>query len=166
MKLQKSAKYSHFRILLKTTKMLGINSIPVRVTIMQSHRWLKIAVCGFSFFSKMPSAPCQPLIFKISGLDCGLLFARPQGVYSLRLLFTYIERLIVSSSASSSASSISTASSLSAVSWLFPIDSLLKDRTLVIASQFLVLTYWNIKSGFDSNALIAGNSQYQSNIIL
>jgi len=33
MKLQKSAKYSHFCILLKTTKMLGINSIPVRVTI-------------------------------------------------------------------------------------------------------------------------------------
>jgi len=52
MKLQKSAKYSHFRVLLKTTKMLGINSIPVRVTITQSHRWLKIAVCGFSFFLK------------------------------------------------------------------------------------------------------------------
>ena len=33
MKLQKSAIYSHFRILLKTTKMLGINSIPVRVTL-------------------------------------------------------------------------------------------------------------------------------------
>ena len=64
----------------------------------------------------MPSAPCQPLIFKISGLDVDLLFVQPQGVFSLRLLFTHIERLIVSSSASSSASSISTASSLSTVS--------------------------------------------------
>ena len=52
-----------------------ILSIPVRVTISQSHRWLKIAVCGFSFFSKMPSAPCQPLIFKISGSDGDLPFA-------------------------------------------------------------------------------------------
>ena len=112
MKLQKSAIYSHFRILLKATKMLGINSIPVRVTIQQSHRWLKIAACGFSFFSKMPSAPCQPLIFKISHSDCDLLFARPQGVFSLRLLFTRIDRLIFSSSALSSASSILTASSL------------------------------------------------------
>ena len=99
MKLQKSAIYSHFRILLKATKMLGINSIPVRVTIQQTHRWLKIAICGSSFFSKMPSAPCQPLIFKISHLDCGLLFARPQRIFSLWLLFTHIERLIVSSSA-------------------------------------------------------------------
>ena len=27
-----------------------MGSIPVRVTIQQSHRWLKIAVCGFSIF--------------------------------------------------------------------------------------------------------------------
>ena len=29
-----------------------MGSIPVRVTITQPHRWLKIAVCGFSFFLK------------------------------------------------------------------------------------------------------------------
>ena len=41
-----------FRILLETGRSLSVSSIPVRVTIMQSHRWLKIAVCGFSFFLK------------------------------------------------------------------------------------------------------------------
>ena len=64
-----------------------MGSIPVRVTIQQSHRWLRIAVCGFSLFSKMPSAPCQPLIIKNSHLDCVLLFAQPQGVSSLQLFF-------------------------------------------------------------------------------
>jgi len=63
-KLQKSPKYSHFRILLKAAERLGIFSIPVRVTIYQSHRRLKIAVCGFSFSQKCPQPLASPLFSK------------------------------------------------------------------------------------------------------
>lgn len=63
-KLQKSPKYSRFRILLKAAEGLGIFSIPVRVTILQSHRWLKIVVCGFCFFSKNALSPLSATYFQ------------------------------------------------------------------------------------------------------
>ena len=48
-KLQKSPKYSHFRILLKAAERLGIFSIPVRVTIQRSRKQRKYVVPEFCF---------------------------------------------------------------------------------------------------------------------
>lgn len=49
---QKTAIYSHFHILLKITKSLGIFSIPVRVTILNSRKQRKSAVSEFLFIRK------------------------------------------------------------------------------------------------------------------
>ena len=56
-----SVKYS---ILPQIAKIHKIFSIPVRVTIAQSHRWLKIAVCGFLLFTKIAFVHCLSIIFK------------------------------------------------------------------------------------------------------
>ena len=51
-KLQKSPKYSHFRILPKAAERLGIFSIPVRVTILNSRKQRKSAVSEFFIYTK------------------------------------------------------------------------------------------------------------------
>jgi hypothetical protein len=56
-KLQKSPKYSHFRILLKAAERLGIFSIPVRVTSVKARKQRNIAVFEFLFSAHFGACP-------------------------------------------------------------------------------------------------------------
>lgn len=53
-KLQKSPKYSHFRILPKAAERLGIFSIPVRGTRPYARKQRKYVVSEFFFYSENP----------------------------------------------------------------------------------------------------------------
>ena len=69
-KLQKSPKYSHFRILLKAAEKLGIFSIPVRVTIQRSRKQRNIAVSEFFFYTE--NRVC-PLLVRYSDFAADIL---------------------------------------------------------------------------------------------
>ena len=76
-KLQKSPKYSHFRILLKAAERLGIFSIPVRVTIQQSRKQRKYVVSEFFFYTENRVCPLlvrySDFVADILVLSCAIL---------------------------------------------------------------------------------------------
>ena len=80
-KLQNSAKYSHFRILLKAAERLGIFSIPVRVTIQRSRKQRKYAVSEFFFYSENPLCSLSVLYFE--NAESGAMGQAPFGSFFL-----------------------------------------------------------------------------------
>jgi len=81
MKLQNSAKYSHFRILLKAAERLGIFSIPVRVTKPYARKQRNIAVSEFFFYSDNPLCSLSVLYFE--NAEYGAVGQAPFGSFFL-----------------------------------------------------------------------------------
>ena len=69
-KLQKSPKYSHFRILPKAAERLGIFSISVRVTKLYARKQRNIAVSEFFFYTE--DRIC-PLLVRYSDFSADIL---------------------------------------------------------------------------------------------
>ena len=79
-KLQKSPKYSHFRILPKAAERLGIFSIPVRGTRPYARKQRKYVVSGFFFYSENPLCSLSVLYFE--NAEFWARFQAPFGSFS------------------------------------------------------------------------------------